>query len=215
MSSASSARRPLSPSVASCCARRARHAQMRASGAGPIDVRSREPCAASDFPGSRPEASCEADRATRRHVAPLLAAIRHARTSVDVMLFRFDRADLRQALADAVGRGVAVRTLIAHTNSEGSRRLRKLELDLLAAGITVARTADDLRPLSRQVLRSRPRPGLYPRVQLHRPRHQQEPELRDRGANAPNRPGAAGALRGRRGDASRTSRAPPICSSAR
>ena len=39
---------------------------------------------------------------------------------------------------------MAVRTLIAHTNSEGSRRLRKLELDLLAAGITVARTADDL-----------------------------------------------------------------------
>lgn len=77
-------------------------------------------------------------------VAPLLAAIRHARKSVDVMVFRFDRSDLRRALADAVGRGVAVRTLIAHTNSEGSRRLRKLELDLLAAGITVSRTADDL-----------------------------------------------------------------------
>jgi phosphatidylserine/phosphatidylglycerophosphate/cardiolipin synthase-like enzyme len=77
-------------------------------------------------------------------VAPLLAAIRHARKSIDVMVFRFDRRDLRQALADAVGRGVAVRTLIAHTNSEGPRRLRKLELDLLAAGITVARTADDL-----------------------------------------------------------------------
>src|SRR5215208_4862364 len=60
------------------------------------------------------------------------------------MVFRFDRADLRAALADAVARGVAVRTLIAHTNSEGPRRLRKLESDLLAAGITVARTADDL-----------------------------------------------------------------------
>ena len=77
-------------------------------------------------------------------VAPLLAAIRHARKSVDIMVFRFDRADLRAALADAVKRGVAVRTLIAHTNSEGSRRLRKLELDLLAVGVTVARTADDL-----------------------------------------------------------------------
>jgi cardiolipin synthase A/B len=77
-------------------------------------------------------------------VAPLLAAIRHARKSVDVMVFRFDRPDLRRALAEAVGRGVAVRTLIAHTNSEGPRRLRKLELDLLAAGITVTRTADDL-----------------------------------------------------------------------
>ena len=77
-------------------------------------------------------------------VAPLLAAIRRARKSVDIMVFRFDRADLRQALADAVGRGVVVRTLIAHTNSDGPRRLRKLELDLLAAGVTVARTADDL-----------------------------------------------------------------------
>ncbi len=77
-------------------------------------------------------------------VAPLIAAIRHARKSVDVMVFRFDRADLRRALAEAVGRGVAVRTLIAHANSEGPRRLRKLELDLLASGITVARTADDL-----------------------------------------------------------------------
>jgi cardiolipin synthase A/B len=77
-------------------------------------------------------------------VAPLLAAIRHARKSVDVVVFRFDRSDLRHALADAVGRGVAVRTLIAHTNSEGPRSLRKLELDLLAAGITVSRTADDL-----------------------------------------------------------------------
>jgi cardiolipin synthase len=77
-------------------------------------------------------------------VAPLVTAIRSARTSVDIMVFRFDRADLRRALADAVSRGVAVRTLIAHTNSEGSHRLRKLESDLLAAGITVSRTADDL-----------------------------------------------------------------------
>jgi phosphatidylserine/phosphatidylglycerophosphate/cardiolipin synthase-like enzyme len=76
--------------------------------------------------------------------APLLTAIRCARTSVDIMVFRSDRADLRRALADAVARGVAVRTLIAHANSDGSRRLRKLESDLLADGITVARTADDL-----------------------------------------------------------------------
>ena len=76
--------------------------------------------------------------------APLIAAIQHARKSVDIMVFRFDRADIRRALIEAVQRGVAVRTLIAHANSEGSRRLRKLESDLLAAGITVARTADDL-----------------------------------------------------------------------
>jgi cardiolipin synthase len=76
--------------------------------------------------------------------APLVDAIRRARKSVDFMVFRFDRADLRKALIEAVARGVAVRTLIAHTNSEGSHRLRKLEHDLLGAGITVARTADDL-----------------------------------------------------------------------
>ena len=34
--------------------------------------------------------------------APLLAAIRHARKSVDIMVFRFDRADIRRALAEAV-----------------------------------------------------------------------------------------------------------------
>lgn len=77
-------------------------------------------------------------------VAPLIAAIKRARKSVDIMVFRFDRADIRRALTDAVTRGVAVRTLIAHTNSKGDHRLRKLELDLLDAGVTVARTADDL-----------------------------------------------------------------------
>jgi cardiolipin synthase len=75
---------------------------------------------------------------------PLVTAVRRARKSVDVMVFRFDRADFRRALADAVTRGVTVRTLIAHTNSEGSRSLRKLELDLLGAGVTVSRTDDDL-----------------------------------------------------------------------
>ena len=77
-------------------------------------------------------------------VTPLVTAVRHARKSVDLMVFRFDRADLRRALADAVTRGVTVRTLIAHTNSEGSRGLRKLELDLLGAGVAVSRTDDDL-----------------------------------------------------------------------
>ena len=37
-----------------------------------------------------------------------------------------------------------VRALIAHTNRGGESRLRKLEQRLLAAGVTVARTADDL-----------------------------------------------------------------------
>ena len=77
-------------------------------------------------------------------LAPLLTAIGQARKSVEMMIFRFDRAELEGALAAAVARGVAVRTLIAHTASEGERALRKLELRLLSAGALVARTADDL-----------------------------------------------------------------------
>ena len=60
------------------------------------------------------------------------------------MIFRFDRVDLEKALAAAVARGVVVRVLIAHTNGGGEKRLRKLEPRLLEAGVTVARTADDL-----------------------------------------------------------------------
>ncbi len=77
-------------------------------------------------------------------LAPVLSAIKGARQTLDVVIFRFDLAVVEQALATAVSRGVAVRTLIAHTNSDGEKRLRKLEQRLLAAGIIVARTADDL-----------------------------------------------------------------------
>jgi phosphatidylserine/phosphatidylglycerophosphate/cardiolipin synthase-like enzyme len=77
-------------------------------------------------------------------LAPIVEAVRRARTSVEMMIFRFDRHELEEALEDAVQRGVSVRTLIAHTNSEGERGLRSLEQRLLAAGATVARTADDL-----------------------------------------------------------------------
>lgn len=77
-------------------------------------------------------------------VGPLLAAIQKAKKSVDIVIFRFDRPELEKGFEAAVKRGVVVRTLIAHTNRSGEKNLRKLELRLLAAGITVARTADDL-----------------------------------------------------------------------
>jgi phosphatidylserine/phosphatidylglycerophosphate/cardiolipin synthase-like enzyme len=77
-------------------------------------------------------------------LAPLLKAIRNARKSIDLVVFRFDRIELERALAAAVARGVPVRALIAHTNSGGQKRLRKIELTLLEAGVTVSRTADDL-----------------------------------------------------------------------
>ena len=77
-------------------------------------------------------------------LAPILKAVRKARKSIDIVIFRFDRPELERALETAVARGVVVRALIAHTNRGGEKSLRKLELKLLAAGITVARTADDL-----------------------------------------------------------------------
>jgi len=77
-------------------------------------------------------------------VAPLLAAIKRARKSVEIAIFRLDRKDIERALVEAAARGVRVTALIAFHNRGGEKRLRQLELQCLAAGITVARTADDL-----------------------------------------------------------------------
>jgi phosphatidylserine/phosphatidylglycerophosphate/cardiolipin synthase-like enzyme len=63
---------------------------------------------------------------------------------VEIVIFRFDQRELERALANAVNRGVAVHALIAHTNRAGEDGLRRLEMRLLAAGVSVARTADDL-----------------------------------------------------------------------
>ena len=76
--------------------------------------------------------------------APILDLVRKARTSIDATVFRFDRPEIEMALREAVARGVRVRALIAHTNRGGEKNLRKLETRLLEAGVTVARTADDL-----------------------------------------------------------------------
>jgi phosphatidylserine/phosphatidylglycerophosphate/cardiolipin synthase-like enzyme len=77
-------------------------------------------------------------------LTPLMKAIRRAKKTIDLVIFRFDRLELERALEAAVTRGVVVRALIAHTNRGGEKSLRKLELRLLDAGVTVARTADDL-----------------------------------------------------------------------
>ncbi len=77
-------------------------------------------------------------------ITPLLRAVKGAKKNLDIVIFRFDRTDLEKALEAAVARGVNVRALIAHTNSGGEKILRKLETRLLAAGVTVSRTADDL-----------------------------------------------------------------------
>jgi phosphatidylserine/phosphatidylglycerophosphate/cardiolipin synthase-like enzyme len=75
---------------------------------------------------------------------PLVKAIQGARTSIDILIFRFDRKDIERALLNAVGRGVRVRALIAYTNRGGEKNLRALEMRLLAAGVMVARTSDVL-----------------------------------------------------------------------
>lgn len=75
---------------------------------------------------------------------PLVKAIQGAKTSIEIFIFRFDRVEIENALVKAVARGVSVRALIAYTNRGGERSLRALEMRLLAAGVTVARTADDL-----------------------------------------------------------------------
>ena len=77
-------------------------------------------------------------------VVPVVSGIRSAKKTIDMPIFRLDHIEVDKAIKSAVRRGVAVRTLIAHTNSGGEKGLRKLEQRLLATGATVSRTADDL-----------------------------------------------------------------------
>jgi phosphatidylserine/phosphatidylglycerophosphate/cardiolipin synthase-like enzyme len=77
-------------------------------------------------------------------IAPLLAGIRSAKKSIEIAIFRFDRAEIEAELKAAVARGVSVSALIAYTNRGGEINLRKLEMRLLEVGVAVSRTADDL-----------------------------------------------------------------------
>jgi cardiolipin synthase len=77
-------------------------------------------------------------------VAPLLAAIKNAKKTIEIAIFRFDRKDVETALKAAAERGVRVTALIVFANRGGAQNLRRLELRFLAAGIIVARTANDL-----------------------------------------------------------------------
>jgi cardiolipin synthase A/B len=77
-------------------------------------------------------------------IVPVITAVKQARKSIDVLIFRFDRIEIGRALEAAVARGVRVRALTAHANHGGTKSLRKLEMHLLEAGVTVSRTADDL-----------------------------------------------------------------------
>lgn len=77
-------------------------------------------------------------------IAPVLQAIKKARRSVDIVIFRLDIKEVVDALAAAVARGLAVRALVAHTNRGGEKTLRKLEMRMLEAGVTVSRSSDEV-----------------------------------------------------------------------
>jgi phosphatidylserine/phosphatidylglycerophosphate/cardiolipin synthase-like enzyme len=77
-------------------------------------------------------------------IGPIVTAIKQAKKTVDILIFRLDLQEITRSLEAAVARGVVVRALIAHTNRGGEKSLRKLELRLLEKGVTVSRTSDDL-----------------------------------------------------------------------
>ena len=76
--------------------------------------------------------------------ASLLSAVKGAKKSLELTIFRFDRSDMETALKAAVARGVKVTALIADVNRGGEKSLRRLETRFLQAGITVTRSSDDL-----------------------------------------------------------------------
>jgi cardiolipin synthase len=77
-------------------------------------------------------------------VVPVIQGINGAGKSIEIVIFRFNQSEIEKALAAAVTRGVHVHALIAYTNRGGERRLRDLETRLLAHGVTVSRTDNDL-----------------------------------------------------------------------
>ena len=77
-------------------------------------------------------------------IEPVLAALRSAKKSIHILVFRLDRSEVEKALVEAAGRGVSVHALIAYTNRGGDKNLRRFEMRLLERGVTVTRTADDL-----------------------------------------------------------------------
>lgn len=77
-------------------------------------------------------------------IKPIIDALRKAKKNIRILIFRFDRIEIEKALVEAVGRGVTVQALIAHTNQGEEKNLRRLEMRLLEEGVTVTRTAGDL-----------------------------------------------------------------------
>ena len=77
-------------------------------------------------------------------IKPLVDGIDKAKKSVEIAIFRFDRKKVGARAGECGAAWRIVHTLIADTNRNGEKNLRKLEMRLLAKGVTVARTSDDL-----------------------------------------------------------------------
>lgn len=77
-------------------------------------------------------------------IKPLLDAINGAKKTLDFLIFRLDLKEIEKAAEAAVGRGVNVSVIIAHTHSGSDKRLRQLEQRMLDKGVTVSRSKDDL-----------------------------------------------------------------------
>ena len=114
-----------------------------------------------------------------RHQADLVMPSKARRRSLDIIIFRFDLKPVEKAIEAAVERGVAVRALIAHTNS----RRREAAAAARTAHARGGRHGQPHRrrsgALSRQDDDRRPRRAARLRLQLHGARPQ-EPQLRRR-----------------------------------
>lgn len=75
---------------------------------------------------------------------PVIRALRRAQRTIDLAIFRLTSEEVERELEAAVARGVTVRALVAHRAKGETDRLRAVEQRLLAGGVTVARTAEDL-----------------------------------------------------------------------
>ena len=76
----------------------------------------------------------------RDGIAPLIAAIKKARKSIELVIFRFNRDDIERALHAAIGRGVQVHALIAHTKSRRGRATAQTRVGQAArSGVFVGR----------------------------------------------------------------------------
>ena len=74
---------------------------------------------------------------------PLIDTVNSAKKALDLIIFRLDLKEVEKAIEAAVGRGVNVRALIAHTHKGPDKRLRQIEQRMLDKGVTVTRSGDD------------------------------------------------------------------------